>query len=303
MTGSSNSLACSEVDSARKEGFSSAWISNIFGLDALTAAAVAGSQIDNIDLGTFVVPSYTRHPLTMAQQTISVQDACGGRFTLGIGLSHQIVIETMMGIPFEKPARHMREYLSVLMPLLSEGNVSFAGDVFTVNAALERPSDFVMPKVIVAALGPVMLEMAGTMTDGTATWMTGPKTLSDHIIPTIQKAASKAGKPAPLIVSGLPICVTADSQGARERAGKIFSIYGNLPSYRAMLDREGAAGPAEVAIVGDEEEVAGVLQSMSDCGVTDFVVAAFGTPEETRRTKALALEIGAGPSAKSGLSQ
>ncbi len=292
MSGSSTALASEQVAQAREEGFAAAWFSHIFGLDALTAAAVTGARNEGIDIGTFVVPIYTRHPLTMAQQAATVQDACGGRFTLGIGLSHQVVIESMMGISFEKPASTMREYLSVIMPLLEAGSVSFAGDIYTVNGMLERPEGFTRPPVLIAALGPVMLAMAGTLADGTATWMTGPKTLAAHIVPTIVKAAAGAGRPAPRIVAGLPVCVTADAEAARERAGRVFAIYGGLPSYRAMLDREGAEGPADVSLVGTEDEVADALRSMRQSGVTDFVAAPFGTPDEMAATRGVLVAVG-----------
>ncbi|HUY86373.1 MAG TPA: TIGR03564 family F420-dependent LLM class oxidoreductase [Acidimicrobiales bacterium] len=305
MSGSSTAQACEEVQAAREEGFASAWFSNIFGLDALTGAAVAGAtgaagappgtegeSGAAIEIGTFVVPIYTRHPLTMAQQAIAVQDACRGRFTLGIGLSHQVVIESMMGIEFVKPALTMREYVSVLMPLLKDGSVGFSGSIYNVNAMLERPDGFSVPDVLVAALGPVMLEIAGSLADGTATWMTGPKTLKDHIIPTINSAAQKVGRRSPRIVAGLPICVTADVDSARQKAGRIFSIYGSLPSYRAMLDREGAEGPGQVALVGGREELTDALEQMAQSGVTDFVAAPFGNPDETAETRSLLVGFG-----------
>ena len=173
--GGSIDAAVESVRQAREAGYSSAWFSNIFGLDGMTACAVAGREVPDITLGTFVVPTYSRHPLYMAQQAMTTQAATGGRFILGIGLSHQIVIEGMLGLSFDKPARHMREYLEVLMPILQQGPVDFSGDVYRVNntfAPLER-MDTTPPKVVVAALGPVMLELAGRLTDGTATWMTG----------------------------------------------------------------------------------------------------------------------------------
>jgi F420-dependent oxidoreductase-like protein len=218
----------------------------------------------------------------MAQQAASAQDATGGRFVLGIGLSHQVVIESMLGMSFDKPARHMREYLSVLMPLLRDGAVSFQGELYAVRANLERPAG--APPVLVAALGPTMLRLTGEMADGTITWMTGPRTLSEHIGPAVREAAAAAGRPDPQVVAGLPVCVTDNPDGAREQAAKMFEVYGQLPSYRAMLDREGAAGPADVALVGDEDTVAAAVRGLADGGVTEFNAAVFGSREERRRT-------------------
>ena len=269
------------------EGFHGYHVPQIFGLDALTTLAVVGRQVPRIELGTGVVPTYPRHPMMLAAQALTTQMACGGRLLLGIGLSHQVVIESMFGMSFDKPARHMREYLSILMPLLHGEPVAFEGETLSANASLGIQG-VDAPAVAVAALGPLMLKLAGRMTDGTVTWMTGPATLAEHTVPTISAAAAEAGRPAPRIVVGLPVCVTDDVDGARERAAKLFAMYGFLPSYRAMLDREGAEGPADVAIVGDEATVAAGLQRVADAGATDFSAAEFAVDaDEKRRTREL----------------
>jgi F420-dependent oxidoreductase-like protein len=182
----------------------------------------------------------------------------------------------------------MEEYLSILMPMLAGEQVSFQGEVLAANTLGPPETEgATAPPVLVAALGPVMLGIAARMASGTITWMVGLNTLADHIVPTITSAAYKAGRPAPQVVVTLPVCVTNDPEAARERAGRIFSVYGQLPSYRAMLDREGAAGPPDVAIVGTEEEVAAVIARLADAGATEFSAVAYGTPEEVRRTFAL----------------
>src|SRR5436190_16689568 len=159
----------------------------------------------------------------------------------------------MFGLSFDKPLRHMREYLAVLMPLLHDGRADVDGETLSAHAAvqIDRPPT----QVLVAALGPKMLELAGAVADGTVTWMTGAATLAEHTVPTITAAAERAGKAAPRVGVSLPICLTTDVDAARERAAKVFNVYGILPSYRAMLDREGAAGPADVAIIGDENAI------------------------------------------------
>jgi 5,10-methylenetetrahydromethanopterin reductase len=244
--------------------------------------------VPGLAIGTAVVPTYPRHPMVMAMQALTVQAASGGRLCLGIGLSHQMVIEGAFGLSFSTPVRHMREYLEILMPLLHAGRVTFEGEEYTARTlAPMKPAGSSPPPVIVAALGSQMLKLAGRHADGTALWMVGPKTLADHVAPTITKAAEAAGRPAPRIVVGLPVCVTADPAAAREKAVGSFGFYNNLPSYRAMLDKEGAGGPADVAVIGDEDHVAAQLQRLSGLGATELSLPVFGSKEERERTFAL----------------
>lgn len=273
-----------QVDSLHQAGIQTAWASQIFAYDALTVLAAVGREVPGIGLGTAVVPTYPRHPVMLAAQALTVQAVTGGRLTLGIGLSHQMVIENVFGQSFDKPARHMREYLSILMPVLQGEQVTYSGE--TMSASTFGPLGVVAPAppVLVAALGSVMLGIAGRMASGTVTWMTGPTTLRSHVIPTIREAAAEAGRPLPQIGVGLPVCVTDDVGAAREQAAETFSIYGHLPSYRAMLDREGAAGPADVAIVGSASEVSDQLGHLADIGVTDFCGAPFGSAGQVETT-------------------
>lgn len=278
------------VVDAEKDGFDSAWFGQIFGTDVMTVLALAGQRTSRIQLGTSVVPTYTRHPVAMAQQAMTTQAACKGRFTLGIGLSHAPVVQGMWGLPYDRPAVHMREYLSVLAPLVREGRVSFSGDLFRVNQGLQVPDGQPVP-LLIAALAPVMLRLAGTVADGTITWMTGPKTVETHIVPRLAKAAREAGRPDPRVVVALPVAVTDDSAQARERAASSFAIYGTLPNYQRVLNIEGAAGPADVAIVGTEKEVEQQIRAVGSAGATEFVAAAFPTGEDARaslqRTRSL----------------
>jgi 5,10-methylenetetrahydromethanopterin reductase len=208
-----------------------------------------------------------------------------GRLVLGIGLSHKIVIEDMFGYDFGRPILHMREYLAVLLPLLDGQSASFTGTTVRASIGLTTPSPGRVP-VVVAALGAQMLRLAGEQTDGTVLWMTGPATVRDHIVPVITAAAESAGRPSPRVVCILPVCVTDDPDGARERAARVFAIYGELPSYRAMLDREGASGPADVAIVGDEDTVAAQIAVLAEAGVTDFVAGEYTGGPDGARTRA-----------------
>ena len=245
-----------DARAAEQDGFASYALPQIFGLDAMGVLAIVGREVPRIELATGVVPTYGRHPLTMAQQALTVQAASGGRFTLGIGLSHQIVIENMFGLSFDKPVRHMREYLvGADAAARTTARPTFDGETISTHAGVDVDRPLAPCPVLVAALGPKMLELAGTVTDGTVTWMTGPG--DARVAHRARRSPPpRTGRPArAAIVASLPICVTNDVDAARERAAKDFQMYGFLPSYRAMLDREGAAGPADVAIVGDEATV------------------------------------------------
>jgi F420-dependent oxidoreductase-like protein len=275
-----------EARRAEADGFATFWASQIFGNDTLTALAVVGREVPRIELGTAVIPTFPRHPMVLAQQALTVQAASGGRLCLGIGLSHRIVIETMMGLSYDHPVGHLRDYLSVLTPLARGGPVAFDGETIRTHAALSVKGAEPLP-IVVAALGPKMLALTGAMADGTLTWCVGPKTLAGFTVPTLTKAAEEAGRPPPRVIATLPVCVTDDPGGARERAARLFAIYGQLPSYRAMLDREGAEGPADVAIVGGEGEVTDSIRALAEIGVTDFNAAEFGAdPDERERTRA-----------------
>jgi len=275
-----------DARAAEADGFSSYALPQIFALDAMGVLAIVGREVPRIELETGVVPTYGRHPLTMAQQALTVQAASGGRFVLGIGLSHQLVIENMFGLSFDKPVRHMREYLAVLMPLIHEGKASFRGETISTEASIGVEPRIPCP-VLVAALGEQMLKLAGTVADGTVTWMTGPATLASHTVPIITAAAAAAGRPAPRIATSLPICVTGDVDTARERAARDFQVYGFLPSYRAMLDREGAEGPADVAMVGDATTVEKQVRALADAGVTEYIASVYGSRDERAETRSL----------------
>jgi 5,10-methylenetetrahydromethanopterin reductase len=255
-------------------GFSSMWIPQIMGIDALTALAVIGHEVPGIELGTAVVPTYPRHPSMLAAQARTVQQASGGRLTLGIGLSHQVMIEGVFGMSFDKPVRHLREYLDVLLPLVRGEAADATGETLSGHLSLDIPDSTPVP-VLVAALGTQMLNLTGRRAEGTVTWMTGPDTLGSHIVPTITAASADAGRPAPRIVCALPVSVTDDEAGARSRAAEEFKIYGYLPSYRAMLDREGAGGPADVALVGDAASVRAGIEQLLELGATEFVGVPF----------------------------
>lgn len=261
---------------AEASGFASAWIPQVSTVDSLTILALAGMETSSIELGTAVVPTYPRHPTVMAMQALTAQDASGGRIALGIGLSHKIAIEGGLGLDYSKPILHTREYLTVLNGLLSGERVSFAGELYRVNSqvTLKAPK----PPVLVAALGPDMLKLCGRLADGTITWMGGVNFLRDVAVPTMTESAARAGKAPPRFVAMVPIVLAEDVAAAREVVNSTFAVYGQLPSYRAALDRGGAGNPADVAIIGTDEEIESGIRAYRDAGVTDLVAVIPSVP-------------------------
>lgn len=257
---------------SQQQGFRSFWMPQVGLTDALTALAVVGREVDEIELGTAVVPVHPRHPSVLAAQALTVQAAIGNRLALGIGLSHKFVVEGAWGYSYDRPAAYFAEYLDALLPMLRGEAVDVHGEMITavgqVTVAGASP-----PQVLVAALGPRMLRLTGERADGTITWCTGRRTLAEHIVPTLSEAASAAGRPAPRVIAGLPICVTDDVPSAREKVATFLGGYGAIPSYRAMLDREGVGGPEDIAIIGDEDAVTEQLAAIADAGVTDLNAA------------------------------
>ena len=269
------------IRQAEEDGFDSFWIPHISarGYDALTALALAGMQTSRIELGVGVVPTYPRHPAALAQQALTTATASGGRFVLGIGPSHRPGIEEGFGLAYDSPARHTREYLSVMRPLLEQGAVEFAGEFYRVNmelAALERPAC----PVLVSALAPQMLRLAGELADGTVTWMAGPRAVGQHIAPRIRRAADDCGRATPRVCVGLPTAVTGDESAARRKAAESYERYGQLVNYRRVLDLEGVESPAEVAVIGDEASLRRQLETFAEAGATEFVANIFDVPGE-----------------------
>lgn len=272
---------------AETDGFDSFWVPHMpsTGFNALTAMALVGRETQRIEVGTAVVPTYFQEPITLAQHAMTAQVAAKGRLALGIGLSHRPVIENMMGLSYEKPAKHMSEYLAVLNPLLRDGRVEHSGELYNVNAGLSVQGATPFP-VLLAALAPRMLQLAGTHADGTITWMAGSKTIANHIAPRINEAADAAGKSKPRICVGLPVAVTDDVAAGREQAMETFQLYGQLTNYRRMLDIEDVQGPADVAVIGNENEVEAQLRAFAAAGATDFLASIFAVGDDRDASQA-----------------
>ena len=289
------------VDQARQaeeDGFTSLWYASAIGGDPLVAMTLAGRATSSIELGTAVLQTYTCHPALQANRAASVVAGMGrAGFTLGVGPSHQPAIEGAYGLSYDHPGRHTEEYVTVLASLLAGEPVDFRGEDFEVHSGerVTRPEHPV--PVLVSALAPRLLRVAGERTDGTVLWMGNAKAVESHVAPRISAAAEGAGRPAPRIVAGLPVCVHDDETEAREVAAEMFAGYGTLPNYRRILDLGGAAGPADAAIVGDEEAVTAGIRGLFDAGATDVWAAVFPAGSDRRgsreRTRQLLQELAA----------
>ncbi len=272
------------VKAAADAGFDTVWLPQTLSVDALTALAVAAHAVSGIRIGTAVVPIQGRHPIPLAQQALTVAQVAGpGRFTLGIGVTHPLVSEGWYGIPYRQVVDLCREELEALGGLLgADRRSAVEGTHLTARTSLmiEGPA----PSLVVAALGPRMLELAGTLADGTVTWMTGPATLRTKVGPVIREAAARAGRPEPRVVAGLPVSVTDDPAAARDRIRPRIEGAGRMPSYRRQLALEGLDDLADLALIGDADEVAGQVAALAELGVTELMADVFGTPDEKEAT-------------------
>jgi F420-dependent oxidoreductase-like protein len=267
-----------QAQQVKDAGLGTVWVTQAMGWDSLVALATVGAAIPGLRLGASVVPAPQRHPLVLASQALSVQAATGNRLTLGIGAGVSTFTERLFGLTYDRPARRIREYLEVLNPLLRGETVEHRGETLTAAGQVAIPGAE-SPEVLMAALGPAMLKVAGELTGGTITWFTGVRTLAEHIVPTITKVNPRAR-----VVAGLLVCVTDDETAVRQRISEQFAIAGQVPEYQAMLAREGAEGPGDVVVAGDESTVVDHLDRIRDAGVTDFLAVPYGSAEEQART-------------------
>jgi len=283
LTGGAPGVARTVADAQRaeSEGFAAYALPG----DSTATLALIGAQTESIRLLTAVVPIFGIHPSVLANQALVAQDASGGRFTLGIGLSHPSVIEERLGISFDRPGSRMAEYLEILAPLLRGDAADLDGEFYTYHGEPRPGSDEPVP-LGVAALGPRMLRMAGEQAQGTILWMANARAVEAHVAPRIRRAAEAAGHGEAEIIAGLPVALTNDAAAAREQAAQQFAMYGTLPSYRAILDHGEVAGPGDAALVGNEAELDAELDRLEAAGVTLFNPAIFraeqGGPARTR---------------------
>jgi F420-dependent oxidoreductase-like protein len=275
-----------EAQRAAEDGFASFWLSQITGPDALTALAVVAADAPGIELGTSIVPLYGRHAIPLAQQALTAQAATGGRLVLGIGPSHKLLVEGMLGESYDRPFTRTRDMLRALRGLLAGEAVNIQSEEIVARGqlAIDAPPC----PILIAALGPRMLDLAGREADGTTLWMVGARTVAEHIAPRICEAAAAAGRPGPRILAGVPVCVSDAPDRARAFAAEQLKLYGQLPAYRAMLEREGVKGPEDLLATGPEESVRAQLAAFAQAGATDLRVGVLcPTSEERERTRVL----------------
>lgn len=268
---------------AADTGMRSVWLGQNTGWDALTAAALIGREVTTIEVGTAVVPTYPRHPLMLAGQALTVQSATGSRLTLGIGVSHPHIIEGQFGYSFARPAQHLREYLQVLMPLLRGESVAFTGDRLRAAGRIDV-AQLPPPSVLIGALGPAMLRVAGELADGTVTTWIGPSALDRHIVPVLTRAAAAAGRTAPRVVVCLFVGLTDNADDIRTTLAHRYGAASEIASYRAAMEHEGVSGPEHTAILGDENTVERQIRSLFDAGATELVAMPVGSEAEQART-------------------
>ncbi|HSD48796.1 MAG TPA: TIGR03564 family F420-dependent LLM class oxidoreductase, partial [Actinomycetota bacterium] len=226
------------------------------------------------ELGTAVLPIQTRHPIAMAQEALSVQAVCEGRFTLGLGPSHHWVIQDMLGLPYERPAHQVRNYVEVLNAALAgPGRVDVENDGYRVHSPIDV-TDIAPPPILLAALAPVMLRIAGERASGTILWMADERAIAGHIVPRITKAAAAAGRPAPRIVAGVPICLCSKDEvdAARDRANRVLGHAEYSPNYERLLERGDAEDVGDILAAGDELAIVDRLRAFRDAGATDLSV-------------------------------
>ncbi|WP_163507312.1 TIGR03564 family F420-dependent LLM class oxidoreductase [Fodinicola acaciae] len=276
------------AEATAAKGLAGFWTGQHYDWDPLSVLAATAPAVPGIELGTAIVPTFPLHPLALASQALSVQAMVGNRLTLGVGLSHRVVIEERFGISYDRPARHLREYLSALVPLLHGESIAYEGETLKAAGAVTVPGSR-PPGVLVSALGPVTLRIAGELTDGTITNWAGPATLADHVVPAISSAASAT----PRIVAAVMVSVTSDEAAVRGWVKDNFGMASTLPSYRSMLEREGAGGVEDVVVVGDESSVERQLQRQLDAGATEFIAFPLGSAADRARTTDLLVALNA----------
>jgi F420-dependent oxidoreductase-like protein len=264
-----------DVHWAEAAGLHTAWVPQIpTDFDALIAVALMGSRTTRIELGTAVVPLQAQHPVALARQALSAHAAAGGRLVLGVGPSHHWIIADMLGLPYERPAALTRDFLEVLDAAFhGPGPVDVANGSFTVHNPIDVAPVAPLP-VLVAALGPVMLALAGERADGTVLWMADERAVAEHVVPRITKAAAQAGRPAPRVVAGIPVCLCRPSEvdAARERANRILGEAEISPNYQRLLEHGDARDVGDLCAAGDEAAIEERLRRFADAGVTDLSV-------------------------------
>jgi len=276
-----------QIERAATAGFATAWLGEVFGWDPLTVLAALGGGAPGIRLGTAVMTTFPRHPLALAAQALTTQAATGGRLSLGVGPSHQPIVEGRLGMVWDPPLLRVREYLDVLQPVLGGAEVDVRGATTAAAGAVSAPGAE-RPPVLLSAQGPKMLALAGERTDGAITLWARPRHVADFVVPTVTAAA---GGRTPRIVVGVIACVTADPEGARRDVAERLAAAASLPSYRGSLDQQGLGGLEDAVVAGDESVVADAVRRYAEAGVTELVLSPSGEAADHARTIAVFAQL------------
>ncbi|GAA1980246.1 LLM class F420-dependent oxidoreductase [Amycolatopsis minnesotensis] len=280
----------SQARTASAAGIGTAWLGQRFDYDAVAAAAIVGREVPGLAVGTSVVPIFGRHPVLLATTAQTAQAATGGRYTLGLGLGAKALTESAFGVPHERPIKRLREFITVLRSIFDTGHVDFEGETLTARTPLPATVAGANPvPIAVAAMGPQALRVTGELADGTLPLFAGPKTLENHIVPAITKAAEEAGRPAPRIIALVPTVVTSDVDAGKAKMAEETAFYDTIPSYQRVVALEGASKAAEVTVVGDEESVAAQLNRYFDAGATEVVLSYTGLTGEKDQKRTVEL--------------
>lgn len=264
-------------------GFDRLWIGQHQSWDALTLLALAGQLRPDLSFGSAIAVTYPFHPVAMASKALTTQAATGNRLTLGIGVSHRPVIDGVFGLSADRPVRHLREYLAILAPLLRGESVDYQGETVSASGAIAAPGA-TAPRLLVAALGPAMLRLAGALADGTVLSWATPSAIEKHVLPIISAAASEAGRPTPHVVATIPVCVTDDERATRAWVRDRFAAVASLPNYGNMLSRGSAQGVEDAVAVGPLASVERQLHQLAEAGATEIVAMPIGTAEQQATT-------------------
>jgi F420-dependent oxidoreductase-like protein len=268
-----------EARQVRDDGLSGYWIPEQWDTEPISLISMLAPLVPDIEMVASVIPILSRHPLIAAQETVTVQLLTGGRFTLALGVGHKDTARKRWGCDFEHPVARLREYLSIVLPLVREGHVEFSGEIYSSTARLRRCRPWPETSVLVGAMGPNMLRVAGQVADGTVTWLCGLGGLRDHVVPTITAAAAEAGRSRPRVAAMLPLCVTADEAGARQRIAAAWAPYQMRATYQNALARSGATDAGAISLVGSPSAVSNALDEFAEAGVTDFVAVPMSASE------------------------
>lgn len=272
------------AEAADAHGLYGTWYGQHLRYDSATLATMAGHRTEHLVIGSGVIPAYPRHPLTTATQALTIDIATDHRYRIGIGPSHRSTIEGIYGLEYRSPARYLEEYLTVLRQLIHDRETEFEGEYFRVHAKLDQPEAGSDIPIFTGSLGPLALEVSGRLADGNLTYLAGPRTITEHVIPRLSDGANAAGRELPRVAAAVPVMVTDDLERARIALDGYMDFHTAIDVYRAIIEREGVEHPSELAIVGDADRVREGIERFRAAGVVEFTAAVFGTTEDKLRT-------------------